>query len=112
MPNRSRGTLVPGAEVRMVAVVNHMKLARRVPDEVFERMQRELMVEAGRIAGFHDAVCIRIGDEHVIMVVQCETAEAMEAVHRDVGGPWIGTHLRPFVESVDRKVGVVAARTE
>jgi hypothetical protein len=93
----------------MHAVVNHLTLSRPLNDGVFERMQSELMPAARAIEGFHDAYCVRIGDEQIIMVILCETPEALERVHLEVGNPWIGANVRPSVAMADRKVGVVAA---
>jgi hypothetical protein len=95
----------------MHAVVNHMKLSGPIPSEVFERMQAELMPAGRKIPGFVDATCVRIGDDQIVFILLAENAEALERIHAQVGGPWIGANVRPYVASVDRKVGEVVARS-
>lgn len=93
----------------MHAVVNTMTLAHPVPPEVFERMRTELMSDAKRIPGFHDGWCVTFGDRSMTMVVLCETEEALQRVHDEVGNPWVSANLRPYVQAFDRRAGVVAA---
>ena len=93
----------------MHAVVNHMKLAKPIPDVVFARMQAELMPAARKTPGFIDALCVRIGDEQIVFIALGDSPEAVERMHQEVGGPWIGPNAKPYVASVDRKVGPVAA---
>ena len=43
------------------------------------------------------------------MVVICENPEAVQAVHDEIGLPWIRENLGPYLASADRKVGPVLA---
>jgi hypothetical protein len=94
----------------MIAVVNHMRLSRPIDEDVYRRVQTELIPAARQIEGFHDALCVKIGDEQMVMIVLCETPEALQRVHGEVGDKWIGEIVRPYVGTVDRKVGDVVAR--
>lgn len=93
----------------MHAVVNHMKLARPIDQAVFDRMQSELVPQLRQVDGFHDALCIKIGDDSIVFVVMGVDPAAIDRISQ-VANPWVGTNVRPYVASVDRKVGPIVAR--
>jgi hypothetical protein len=95
----------------MYAVVNHMKLSRPLDDTIIGRMNSELMSNIAEMPGAADALCVQVADDGIVVVVVCESAEALERVHQKVGSPWVGKNLVPYLASTDRKVGPVIAVT-
>jgi hypothetical protein len=74
-------------------------------------MQSELMSDARGVPGFVGAYCVAPDPATLVMVVVGETPESVEALHQQVGSPWIGANLRPYVAQFDRRVGPVVAGT-
>jgi hypothetical protein len=93
----------------MIAVVNHMKLSRPIDQAVIDRMQSELVPQMRQVEGFHDAMCVKIGDEALVFIVMAADQAALDRVSA-VANPWIGPNVRPYVDSVDRKVGSIVVR--
>jgi hypothetical protein len=87
-----------------------MKLSRPLDDSIVERMNSELMSDMAKMPGFADALCVHVADDGIVVVVLCDSAEALERVHQEVGSPWVGQNLTPYLASTDRKVGAVIAR--
>jgi hypothetical protein len=96
----------------MYAVVNHMKLSRPLDDDIVGRMNSELMSTIGQMPGADNALCVQVADDAIVIVVICESATSLEQVHQQVGSPWVGKNLGPYLASTDRKVGPVIARPE
>ena len=96
----------------MHAVVNHMKLSKPLDDDIIRRMNSELMANISGMPGVADALCVHVADDGIVVVVLCESAESLERVHQEVGSPWVGENLRPYLASTDRKVGPVIARPQ
>ena len=94
----------------MYAVVNHMKLSRPFDADVIARMNSELMASIATMPGAVNALCVQVADDGIVVVVICESAEALERVHQEVGSPWVGENLKPYLASTDRGVGPVIAR--
>ena len=94
----------------MYAVVNHMKLSRSLDADIIARMNSELMASIATMPGALNALCVQVADDGIVVVVICESAEALERVHQEVGSPWVGENLMPYLASTDRKVGPVIAR--
>ena len=94
----------------MYAVVNHMKLSRPLDADIIGRMNSELMASIATMPGAVNALCVQVADDGIVVVVICESAEALERVHQEVGSPWVGENLKPYLASTDRKVGPVIAR--
>lgn len=93
----------------MYAVVNHMKLSRPLDTDIIDRMNSELMANIATMPGALNALCVQVADDGIVVVVICESAEALERVHQEVGLPWVGENLKPYLASTDRKVGPVIA---
>ena len=91
------------------AVVNHMKLGTPLDDDIIERMNSGLMAKAAGMPGFRNAYCVQTAHDGIVIIVVCESAEALERVHQEVGSPWVGGNLLPYVASTDRKTGPVIA---
>lgn len=94
----------------MYAVVNHMKLSRPLDSNIIERMSSELMSNLAKMPDFANALCVQVADDGIVIVVICESEEALERCHQEVGSPWVGANLAPYLASTDRKVGPVIAR--
>ena len=96
----------------MYAVVNHIKLSKPLDRNIISRMNSELMPDIAKMPGAADALCVQVADDAIVVVVLCESEESLERVHQEVGSPWVGENLRPYVASTDRKVGPVIARPQ
>ena len=96
----------------MYAVVNHMKLSRPLDADIIGRMNSELMANIAMMPGVVNALCVQVADDGIVVMVICESAEALERVHQEVGSPWVGKNLTPYLASTDRKTGPVIARPQ
>ena len=91
------------------AVVNTMTLARGLDLGLIARMQDQLMADGAGVPGFLEANFIQVAADTAVMVVICENPESVQAVHDEIGLPWIRENLGPYLESADRKLGPVLA---
>jgi hypothetical protein len=98
------------SEVEMHAVVNHMKLSKPLDNDIVERMSSELMSSLSAMPGFANALCVQVADDGIVIIVICDSEEALERCHQEVGSPWVGPNLGPYLAGTDRKVGPVIAR--
>jgi hypothetical protein len=96
----------------MYAVVNHMKLSRPLDDNIIGRMNSELMSDLLKLPGVAQALCVQVADDGIVISVICDSAESLERAHQEVGSPWVGANLSPYLASTDRKTGPVIARSE
>jgi hypothetical protein len=96
----------------MYAVVNHMKLSRPLDNNIIGRMNSELMSNISKMPGVVDALCVQVADDGIVIIVVCESEESLERVHQEVGSPWVGENLTPYLAGTDRKVGPVIARPQ
>jgi hypothetical protein len=94
----------------MHAVVNHMKLSKPLDENIIERMNAELMANIAKMPGVDNALCVHVSEDAIVVVVICDSADSLERVHQEVGSPWVGKNLTPYIASTDRKVGPVIAR--
>lgn len=85
----------------MYAVVNHMKLSRPLDSNIIERMSSELMSNLAKMPDFANALCVQVADDGIVIVVICESEEALERCHQEVGSPWVGANLAPYLASTD-----------
>ena len=51
-------------------------------------------------------------DMENIYSVICDSEESLERAHQEVGSPWVGQNLSPYLASTDRKTGPVIARSK
>ena len=96
----------------MYAVVNHMKLSRPLDDNIIGRMNSELMTNISQMPGVANALCVQVADDGIVVIVICESEASLQRVHHEVGSPWVGENLRPYLASTDRKTGPVIARPQ
>jgi hypothetical protein len=104
--------LTPVPEVLMYAVVNHMKLSRPLDDNIIGRMNDELMANIAKTPGVVHGLCVQVADDGIVIIVICASEEALERVHQEVGSPWVGENLGPYLAGTDRKTGPVIARSQ
>jgi hypothetical protein len=74
------------------------------------RMSSELMSNLAKMPGFANAFCVQVADDGIVVTVICESEESLERCHQEVGSPWVGENLSPYLASTDRKVGPVIAQ--
>jgi hypothetical protein len=86
-----------------------MKLSTPLDEDVVERMKSGMMAKAAEIPGFVDAFCVQVADDGIVMIVVCASEEALERVTQEVGSPWVGANLMPYLAGTDRKTGPVIA---
>ena len=95
----------------MYAVVNHMKLNRPLDENIIERMNSELMSNLSKMPGVAHGLCVQVADDGIVIIVICESEESLERAHQEVGSPWVGDNLAPYLASTDRKTGPVIAQS-
>ena len=96
----------------MYAVVNHMKLSRPLDEDIVRRMNTELISDLMKLPGVAHALCVQVADDGIVISVICDSEESLERAHQEVGSPWVGQNLSPYLASTDRKTGPVIARSE
>jgi hypothetical protein len=96
----------------MHAVVNHMKLGGPLDNDIIRRMNTELMADLVKLPGVAHALCVQVADDGIVISVICDSEESLERAHQEVGSPWVGQNLSPYLASTDRKTGPVIARSE
>ena len=88
----------------MVTVVNHLRLSEPLADSALQSL-RDLFPEM-QAAGCRAAQLVRAADDHVILVLMFEAAEAAAAVSERFGGPWMREHVVPrLAGATERTVG-------
>jgi len=80
----------------MHAVINRIRLAEPLDDEVFAAAQRELPPLAAQIEGLTGFHVLRGADPHELTVVVVgEHPAALEAMRERVGNGWMREHVVP-----------------
>jgi hypothetical protein len=105
-------TSAHAAKVALVhVVVNHLRLRDPVSEATVETARNavQLVVDAGALA----ARVARVDESHLILILEFATAEDADRVSREVGGPWMRSHIVPLLAAdTDRSVGEVIASAE
>lgn len=95
----------------MHVVVNHLRLREPLPDASLEELRQGMqpVVDAGGLA----ARVAKVDDTHLILILDFGTAEDADRIAREVGGPLMREHVRPFLAGdTERTVGEVIASAE
>ena len=95
----------------MHVVVNHLHLRERLADDTMHATREVVqeVVAAGALA----ACVLEVDETHLILVLEFASAEDAERVSREIGGPWVREHIRPFLErDTERSVGKVIASAQ
>jgi len=88
----------------MVTVVNHLRLSGPLPDTAYEAL--EAAFPEMQALGCRACQLVQAADDHLILVLVFESAEAAAAVSTTYGGPWMNEHVRPHLAGdTDRSVG-------
>ena len=92
----------------MHIVVNHLHFRDPLSDVTVEATRDAVrrVVAAGGSA----ARVLRVDEQHLILLLEFETAEDADRVAREVGGPWMREHIVPLLSGgTERHVGEVIA---
>jgi len=96
----------------MHAVVNHLHFTEPVDPALFGQAERDLAPAMRAIAGFRGFHVIQAAVDHAILVIICDTAEAVDRLATEVGSPWMRANVLPLLaRPPDRHVGPVVATT-
>jgi hypothetical protein len=92
-------------------VVNHLRLREPLAEATIETAKNavQLVVDAGALS----ARVAKVDDRHLVLILEFATAEDADRVSREVGGPWMRSHIVPLLAAdTDRSVGEVIASAE
>jgi hypothetical protein len=92
-------------------VINHLRLRDPVSEATIETARNavQLVVAAGALA----ARVAKVDDRHLVLILEFPTAEEADRVAREVGGPWMRSHIVPLLAAdSERSVGEVIASAE
>jgi hypothetical protein len=92
-------------------VINHLRLRDPVAETTVEAAQEAVqqVVDAGALA----ARVAKVDETHLILILECPTAEDADRIAREVGGPWMRENILPLLASdTERSVGEVIASAE
>lgn len=95
----------------MHVVINHLRLRDPLTDATVETARNavQLVVDAGALA----ARVAKVDETHLILILEFRTAEDADRVAREVGGPWMRSHIVPLLMAdTERSVGEVIASAE
>jgi len=87
-------------------VVNHLRFRDPVSSETVQALQgaATAFVDAGMKA----ARVVQVDDHHLILLLDFESVDDANRLAREVGGPWMGKHIRPLLDGdTERHVGTV-----
>jgi hypothetical protein len=90
----------------MVTVINHLRLSEPLAESAFEALEE--VFPGMRALGCRSCQIVKIAEDHLILVLVLDSAEAAAAVSDTYGGPWMREHVRPrLAGDTDRSVGEV-----
>lgn len=88
----------------MFTVVNHLRLAEPVPESACEAIAASF--PAMRDLGCRTFQIVKVADDHLILVLVLDSAEAAAAVSKTYGGPWMREHVTSHLSGpTERSVG-------
>jgi hypothetical protein len=79
----------------MHVVVNHLHFGEPPPQAALDALDGDVGAAARAIPGFVSAHLAEVDEHHYLMLVVGETAEALQRISAEVGGPWVQEHLAP-----------------
>jgi hypothetical protein len=93
----------------MHAIVNTLKLARPLDDQMLEKIRTELFPRVREAnAGFLGAKIVRVTDLEVVLVAFYSSREVLDELSSKIAGPWFAENIRPYLAGpVSRSVGEV-----
>lgn len=94
----------------MHAVVNTLHLKEPISDGVWELAEQELAARARQIDGFDSAKVVRVGDDHLVLVIVADSAATLDRIATEAGNAFMVEHVVPHLaEPPQRLVGEVVA---
>lgn len=97
----------------MHAVVNRIRLARPIPDEVFASAAREVMPRVEAIEGLRAMHLVSAGEHELVVVLLADSPEALERTRVEVGNAWMRENVVPYAAGAPERVtGEVVASFE
>jgi hypothetical protein len=91
----------------VVTVVNHLRLSAPIPAEAFTAAAASFPEMQQH--GCTGPQIVEVADDHAILLLFFESAEAAATVSRAYGGPWLNEHVAPLLTGpTERSVGRVA----
>jgi len=95
------------------AVVNRIRLADPIPDEVYAEAHREVLPGADAIDGLRAMHLIRAGENELIVVILADTEAALVRTREEIGNDWMRANVIPHAAGPPERVtGEVAASFE
>jgi len=95
------------------AVVNRIRLASPIPDEVYAEARREVLPGAAAIQGLRAMHLIRAGRDELIVVVLADSEAVLERAREEIGNDWMRANVIPHAAGrPERVTGEVAASFE
>jgi hypothetical protein len=93
----------------MHAIVNTLKLARPLDDQILHKIKEEFLPRAREAnAGFLGAKIVRVSELEVVLLAFYANREVLDEVSSKVAGPWFAENVRPYLAGpVTRTVGEV-----
>jgi hypothetical protein len=92
----------------MHAVVNTLRLAKPIPDEIWARAEQEVGVKARTIEGFRGMQVVRLAEDEIVLLVFADDAPTLDVIATEVGGPWMVANVIPYLAGPpQRRVGEV-----
>src|SRR3954451_24470980 len=95
-------------QCHMHVVVNHLHFRDPVTDTTVEALQKAArqIVDAGGLA----VRVAKVGDTHLILLLDFDSLEDADRIAREVGGAWMRDNLIPLLDrDTERSVGEVIA---
>jgi hypothetical protein len=94
----------------MHLVVNHLRFREPVDPNLFSEVEASLGDAMRAIPGFRGVQVVQATEDHVILLIGGDSAEAVDRVATEVGSPWMLAHVVPLlVAPPERHVGPVVA---
>jgi hypothetical protein len=91
-------------------VINHLHLSDALTAQT-EQACHDIMPRL-REAGAQAARIVRVGDRHLVLLLEFDSAEDADRVATQIGGPWMREHILPLLaRGPERSVGEVIAST-
>ena len=87
-----------------MTVVNHLRLSEPLPDSAVNAFAGAFAEMEKR--GCRAAQLVKVADDHLILVLSFDSAEAASTVSETIGGPLMREHVVPLLASpTERSVG-------
>jgi len=92
----------------MTVVVNHLHFSEALTADTVQTCREVVLriVDAGAMA----AKVVRIGDTHLVLILEFASAADADRVAQEVGGPWMRQQILPLLaRGPERSIGDVIA---